>query len=120
VILTSFILAFSSFTRATVSYFCDLLWTRFITSTGIYVWWSEFKLDSQEIRRQRKEKTRKLKEEARARKQKRRKEKYEKREGNDGNVEGEGDDGKAGNREEEGPVMRRTRVLNGGDGSNIV
>ena len=80
VILTSFILAFSSFTRAFLAFVVGLAWTKFVTSTRIYSLWIQFKTNSHTLTKMRKEKTRKWKEEARAAKQKRREEKQKRKE----------------------------------------
>lgn len=70
-ILTSFILAFSSFTRAILSLAFSLTWTKLITSTRIYSLWIEYKVDSQNVTKMKLAMTRKWKEAARAAKQKR-------------------------------------------------
>lgn len=73
-ILTSFILAFSSFTRALLSLGFSLAWTKIVTYTRIYSLWIQFKIDSQHLTKMKMDVTRKWKEAARAAKQKRREE----------------------------------------------
>ncbi|PVH76685.1 hypothetical protein DL98DRAFT_464692 [Cadophora sp. DSE1049] len=75
IILTAFILAFSSFTRSLLFLFFSLIWTWLVTSTRIYSLWIQFKIDSQHLMKMRKDTVRKWKEKARADKQKRREDK---------------------------------------------
>ncbi|KAH7369612.1 hypothetical protein BKA65DRAFT_385928 [Rhexocercosporidium sp. MPI-PUGE-AT-0058] len=72
IILTSFILAFSPFTRSLLFLIFTLSWTWFVTSTRIYSLWIQFKIDSQHLTKMRRDMARRWKENARAEKQKRR------------------------------------------------
>jgi len=78
IILTSFILAFSTFIRAFLSFIFDLAWTRFVTSTRIYTLWRDFNFDSQKLSKMRRERATKWKEDAKKAKQERTREKLKK------------------------------------------
>ncbi|KAH7383037.1 hypothetical protein BKA64DRAFT_175090 [Cadophora sp. MPI-SDFR-AT-0126] len=71
IILTSFILAFSPFTRSLLFLLFSVSWTWLVTSTRIYNLWIQFKIDSQHLTKVRKDTVRKWKESARAEKQER-------------------------------------------------
>jgi hypothetical protein len=64
IIFISFLLAFSTFTRAGLSFIFDLTWWNFITSTRIYSLWMEFKLDSADLNERRLKTIRRWKESA--------------------------------------------------------
>merc|ERR1719262_1291904 len=72
IILTSFILAFSSFTRSLLFLFFSIIWTWLVTTTRVYSLWIQFKIDSQHLTKIRKDKVRKWKEDAKADRHKRR------------------------------------------------
>jgi hypothetical protein len=76
VIVTSFVLAFSSFVRATLSFIFSISWTYIVTSTRLYELWIEFKINSQSLAETRKKHVRLLKEKSRRERQ----ERHEKRE----------------------------------------
>lgn len=80
VILPSFILAFSSFTRSVLALLIDLAWIYFVTGTRLYNLWVRFKTDSHKITNYRKRKAREWKETARKEEQKRREDKDKERE----------------------------------------
>jgi hypothetical protein len=69
VIVTSFVLAFSSFLRATLAFIFALSWTYLVTSTRIYELWIEFKINSQSLAATRKKHVRLMKEKARRERQ---------------------------------------------------
>jgi hypothetical protein len=71
IIFLSFLLAFSTFTRAFLSYIFDITWWKFITSTRIYALWVEFKFDSAYLQKRRLKTIREWKEAAAAERQKR-------------------------------------------------
>jgi hypothetical protein len=79
IIFVSFLLAFSTFTRAGLSFIFDLAWWNFITSTRIYTLWMEFKLDSADLNKRRLKTIRLWKESARDERLKRREEKAAKK-----------------------------------------
>jgi hypothetical protein len=74
--VTSFVLAFSTFVRATLAFIFSLGWTYFVTSTRIYDLWIDFKIDSRSLAETRKKYVRLMKEKARRERQ----ERHEKRE----------------------------------------
>lgn len=69
VIVTSFVLAFSTFVRAILSFIFSVSWTYFVTSTRIYGLWIEFKTNSQSLAEARKKCVRSMKEKARRERQ---------------------------------------------------
>jgi hypothetical protein len=71
VIVISFVLAFSTFVRAILSFTFSLGWTYIVTSTRIYGLWIEFKVDSQSLAEMRKKHVRLMKEKARRQRQER-------------------------------------------------
>jgi sensor histidine kinase YesM len=69
VIVTSFVLAFSTFVRAILSFIFSISWTYLVTSTRIYELWGEFKIDSQSLAETRKKYVRQMKDKARSKRQ---------------------------------------------------
>jgi len=80
IILTSFILAFSSFTRASISFFVSLIWTYLVTKSRIYGFWADFKIDSASLSERRKRMVREMKERAMSEEQARREKRAEEKE----------------------------------------
>ncbi|KAL2063961.1 hypothetical protein VTL71DRAFT_4455 [Oculimacula yallundae] len=65
IILTCFILAFSSFTRSILLLMVSISWTWFVTRTHLYSLWEHFKIDSLHLTKMRKDTANKWKEAAR-------------------------------------------------------
>lgn len=71
VIVTSLVLAFSTFVRSFLALVCTVSWTYFVTSTRIYGLWIEWKVDSQSLTELQKKYVKQMKEKAKREKRER-------------------------------------------------